>query len=639
MKKIHTLMKYNILFAAFLFNLFSLNAQCPGCQINPTCYVPGGGLCPDSLPAATVLQSYSQDITFYLPKTIDATSFSGGLLGVVPLVELRIDAISGLPFGLNWSCNMPTNNCTYFPSANDTLGCVKVCGVPIGNPGLYNLTIFVTATVNAGILGNQTAQTSFASQMLLLPDTSTNPGFTMAPSFGCEPLLVSFINNNPSGNYSPIPGQTQGYVYAWDFGNGLQSNAENPPPVTFSSGGSFPVNYYVRIDTFGFTLTNIAISNVACTDFLNDPDIYIRIFNGSNTLVFNTANNPTTWAPGGSPLVYNLNIPANNPPYRIEVWDDDSGFLGTADDNCFDGSENPHPLVTLPLPPVGNLGNTTQAVAGQLSFTFTYSKNAIEIIAADTVTVFPRPPSSSYSVSPASTVCAPDSVLLTLPPGFGYEWFRNDSILLTGVTGNSTYVKLGGTYKTRMFDLNTGCDRFSIDTLISIADSIPQNFSLNSDGTTLFSNLGPGNYTYQWRFWDGATFLNIPPPQGAAPTYTPPVAGLYQLEVSSNGICTAQATFQFQPGVGIESISNIVANLFPNPTSNNFVSLALSEYISPQAITVLDINNRIVFIMNNPERAESGNFIIPTQNLNTGIYLVKIDIPNHNIMLKLLVNH
>ena len=154
---------------------------CPGCAVNPSCYVPGGGLCPDSLPAATVAQAYSQDVTFYLPRQIDAGPFSGGLLGIVDLLQLRIDAISGLPFGLNWSCNMNSNNCTYFPSSNDTLGCVRICGTPVGNPGVYAVTIFVTATVDAGILGPQQAQTSFPNVLVLLPDTTSNLGFSMAP--------------------------------------------------------------------------------------------------------------------------------------------------------------------------------------------------------------------------------------------------------------------------------------------------------------------------------------------------------------------------------------------------------------------------------------------------------------------------
>jgi hypothetical protein len=632
---------FQVLFA-LLFS-FSLQAQCPGCIVNPTCSVPGGGLCPDSLPAAVVGNPYSQDVTFYVPPTIDASSFSGGLLGVVPLLEMRIDAISGLPFGLNWECNNPSNSCTYFPSQNDTLGCVRICGVPLGNPGVYNLTIFVTATVNAGILGNQTSQTSFASQMVLLPDTSNNQGFSMAPSLGCAPLQVAFTNNYPSNNYQPIPGQTQGFVYNWDFGNGLQSNAENPPPVTYQQSGDFPVNFSVQVDTFGFVLTNVTLSAVACTDFLSNPDVYILIYDGSNNLVHSTINNPVTLDGGVLPLAFPLSIQATNPPYRIEVWDDDSGLFGSPDDNCYNGNETPHPLVPLPLPPVNSVGSTVQAFVNpgtQLSFTFTYTKNVFSFNVADTVRVFPRPPQSEYTVSPAAEICAPDSALLTLPSGFGYEWFLNDTSLITGATGNALWVKTGGKYTTRMFDLQTGCDRFSFDTVIVVGDAIPQNFSLGSDGTTLSSNLTGGNYTYQWKFWNGAAFLDIPAPEGTAPTYNPPVDGLYALEVFTSANCSAIETINFQAGTstGTETLPAVQMLLYPNPANGSQVFVSLSNLSSSSAVIgVSDLQGRVIRSFNIESANDESTHALDIQDIPAGIYVVELNTGSIRVPLRLVI--
>jgi hypothetical protein len=563
--------------------------SCPGCAVNPSCYVPGGGLCPDSLPAATVAQAYSQDVTFYLPRQIDAGPFSGGLLGVVDLLQLRIDAISGLPFGLNWSCNMNSNNCTYFPSSNDTLGCVRICGTPVGNPGVYAVTIFVTATVDAGILGAQQAQTSFPNVLVLLPDTTSNLGFSMAPGIGCAPLTVNFINNFPSNSYVPVPGQTQGFLYNWDFGNGLQSNIENPPAVTFFAPGQYPVNYTATVDTFGFQLTNVTVTAVNCTDFGSSANVYIKIFDGSNTEIFNNESNQTTSLPFNVPLSIN----ATNPPYRLEVWDDDSGFLGTADDNCYDDTENPHPPVFMNLPPVNALGATTQYFTSgntPLAFNYTYTKNTFQVQVSDTVTVFPVPPVQSLVLSPGDQVCSPDSIEMRVSPGFGYEWFMNDTMLLAGAITEQAFAKQTGSYKVRVYDLNTGCYSFSHDTLITVAPGIPGNFAiLQNPPGTLNSSIS-GFYSFQWIFQSGTAWLPIPAPQGQQSTYIPPIGGFYGLIATNPEGCTDTAFFNFN-GTSFEVFESSV-QLYPNPAKNQInIHVEGSEILK---LSILDFAGRII---------------------------------------------
>jgi hypothetical protein len=578
------------LFAGLLFGPELAGQACPGCVVNNTCYVPGGGLCPDSLPAATVAQAYSQDVTFYLPKQIDAAPFSGGLLGIVDLLQLRIDAISGLPFGLNWSCNMNSNNCTYFPSSNDTLGCVKICGTPVGNPGVYAVTIYVTATVDAGILGAQQAQTSFPNVLVLLPDTTSNLGFSMAPGIGCAPLTVTFINNFPSNGYVPIPGQTQGFLYNWDFGNGLQSNIETPPAVTYYAPGQYPVQYTATVDTFGFQLTNVTVTAVNCTDFGSGADVYIKIFDGSNTEIFNNESQQTTSLPFSVPLSIN----ATNPPYRLEVWDDDSGFLGTADDNCYDNTENPHPAVFMNLPQVSALGATTQYFTSgntPLAFNYTYTKNVFQVQVSDTVTVFPVPPVQSLVLQPGSSVCSPDSIQMRVSPGYGYEWFYNDTMLLAGAITEVAFAKQTGNYKVRVFDLNTGCYSFSHDTLITVAPGIPSNFAvLQNPPGTLNSSIS-GFYSFQWIFQSGSNWVAIPAPQGQQSTYNPPIAGYYGLIAVNPEGCSDTAFFNYN-GTSIEALDARVS-LYPNPATEGIhIRIDGSDV---NRVRVLDFSGRILW--------------------------------------------
>lgn len=627
--------KNPILWILLLVFSQTMMAQCPGCAINFSCSVPGGGLCPDSLPGATVGTPYSQDVTFYIPPTIDAAPFSGGLLGVVPLVEMRIDAISGLPFGLNWSCNVPGNGCTYFPSASDTMGCVKICGTPVGNPGVYNITIFVTATVAAGVFGNQTAQTTFASQMVLFPDTATNQGFSMAPGLGCTPLQVSFQNNFPSNGYQPIPGQTAGYQYLWNFGNGLQSNVENPPNVLYNTAGQFPVTYQVTVDTFGFQLTNVTLTSVACSDFIGNPNLFIRIFDGSNNQVFTNQSSAST---ANLPQSINLSINATNPPYRIEVWDEDSG-LAAPNDNCFNGADTPHPLVPLNLPPVNSLGGTTQTFVGgtTLALNYTFTKNAIQVAVTDTVVVLPRPPEQPVMVSPSDFVCSPDSILLSVQNGYGYEWFLNDTTLVVGATTSSVWIHQSGRYKVRMFDVNTGCDAYSFDTTVTIGAGIPSNFAIVQMGSSLGANVS-GNYVYQWKFFNGATFIPIPAPTGTAATYTPPAGGEYALEITSPDGCTAQATFTFNLSEENIPASLSEVTIFPNPVHGPTFQIKLGDKASGAGqYRLFDMAGRVL-AFETFEVVQSQTILpVSVQGISSGIYSLFLEWDGEGRAYKIII--
>ena len=75
----------------------------------------------------------------------------------------------------------------------------------------------------------------------------------MNPGVGCGETEVEFTNNNPSAGYTPIPNQTQGFIYSWDFDNGNQSNQENPVNQTYTATGDYYIDYSCIIDTFGFT--------------------------------------------------------------------------------------------------------------------------------------------------------------------------------------------------------------------------------------------------------------------------------------------------------------------------------------------------------------------------------------------------
>ncbi|MEN0005011.1 MAG: PKD domain-containing protein [Bacteroidota bacterium] len=104
-----------------------------------------------------------------------------------------------------------------------------------------------------------------------LIDVSSAPqtAFTAAPNSACEaPLTVSFGNTTVVGDNSTVS-------YAWDFGNGNTSTAQNPPPQTYTSEGQFTVtltatedngcvNTFTRVISIGDPLANFDIPDTIC---------------------------------------------------------------------------------------------------------------------------------------------------------------------------------------------------------------------------------------------------------------------------------------------------------------------------------------------------------------------------------------
>lgn len=602
---------------------YSAQAQCPGCVVNSaTCNPPGGGLCPDSVPAATVGVAYNQDVTFYLPPEVD-TPF-----GLRPLLEIKIDAITGLPFGILWQSNSANN--TFYLNGQGGHGCVKLCGTPIGNPGVYNITITVTALVAVGgILGNQTGNQTFNVQMVLLPGTSSNAGFAMSPPLGCEPLIVSFTNNNPSNYVSPNPAHYGGVIYSWDFGNATQSTAQNPSPILYSTAGNYPVNYSMTVDTFGFVLKSVSVLAGPCDDTFSDPDYEMKIRNSSNQVIYTGPEISDTYPPISWNNI-NIGINPSNWPFTATFTDLDSGLEGGNDD-CG--------TVTFSLPPVNSYGTTTQTVtAGSLVVQYTIEKTVIHVTATDTVRVFALPPVALLDAS-ADAVCSGDSILLTIYPGFAYEWLYNDTIGLPCTT-HECWVKQTGRYKVNVFNPTTGCSRMIEDTTLTFYTSIPGNFAITLNATTgnLQSNIS-GSYSYQWQILSGSTWVNIPAPAGAQSFYTPTGNGTFRLIASNaNGCTDTTDAFVFNTFSINELETSTAFNYYPNPTQDLLnISVQLDES-SSVVIIIRDILGKEIIRKDLGIQLGSVKNTIDLREIPTGTYLLDVELSNGIIRKKLVKN-
>ncbi len=614
-----------VLFLVLVFaSATQLFSQCPGCIINSSCLPPTGGLCPDSVPAATVAVAYNEDVTFYLPPQVDAPP-----LGMVDLLEVHIDAVAGLPFGINWTADQPSN--TYILNGNGGHGCVKLCGTPIGTPGVYNITVTVTATVDAGIFGNQQGQQNFYMQMVLLPGSSSNAGFTLTPPLGCEPLIVSYTNNNSSGGYvSPNAAHYGGFIYSWDFGNGNQSNVENPSPILYNTAGNYPVTYTLIVDTFGFVLKQVSVLTGPCTDTFSDPDYSMVVSNSSSTVIYNGAEISDHLPTPGSPCTWNMNLPINpsNWTFSASFTDEDSGLEG-GDDGCG--------TVNFTLPPVNSYGVTTQTVtSGGLLIEYKIEKVVLTITGTDTIVVNPLPPVTPL-VASATAVCSGDSILLTTLPGYSYEWFLNDTTALAGNT-NQYWAMVPGSYSVKLIDPLTGCFSMMPDTLLTFYPAIPGSFAitLNSGQGQLQSSVTGAGYFYQWQFWNGSTWVNISAPAGVQNFYSPTGNGDFRLIINTINNCTDTAVYTLAT-FGLED-ENVISqlSLYPNPASNSF-TLDLQDVQGDQVtVSIINMVGQTVYQKYFEVSGGQLNHQFDISQLANGVYTVDVHVGNFAIRKKLI---
>ncbi|MCX6257473.1 MAG: hypothetical protein NTW49_06195 [Bacteroidia bacterium] len=240
--------------------VLSVDAQCPGCMANLSCGVGSvePAICPDTLPGGTVLQNYSQDITFFLPHQVPYNVPNIGLVNIT-VTWVLINSISGLPFGLQWQSGSSNN--TFYPSSNppaSEYGCIRICGTPL-EAGTFTVTASITAHGTYGLISQN--QNFTYNIPMVISSTSVSSTFSMNPSTGCGPTLVSFttlIASNGNTNYH----------YAWNFGNGNSSSVENPPAQTYTAPGQYIVSQVTSIvnqqnlsDTVHFSSSDTVIIN------------------------------------------------------------------------------------------------------------------------------------------------------------------------------------------------------------------------------------------------------------------------------------------------------------------------------------------------------------------------------------------
>jgi hypothetical protein len=406
------------------------------------------------------------------------------------------------------------------------------------------------------------------------------------------------------------------------------STLENPIPQFYSAPGNYPVTYTAVVDTFGFFLTEVIVNGVACTDgvFAGRPDLYLEIFDGSNTKIYETSN-----APDDSPLPtsWQMNIPMNNPPYFMVVWDDDSPLC---DDNCVTNSCNTTDGVNLTFPPASNFGTST-LVANNVGLIVQYkfNKPVIQVDGVDTVKVFPLPVVPVVSLNPDTLFsCYGDSIELSVPPIYSLHQWYEDTTLLAGFNQLSYKAGISGKYYVEVTN-SFGCKDTSTIFNVNVNPILPfPTFFFTSTGD-LQTNFT--NFTIQW------LFEGNPIPGASNSVYKPTQQGNHQLMIIDEFGCTRLSNEVF---VFITSDGNVLANnhdvkIFPNP-SNGIFGIEINNLNNERVLVKMtDLTGRIVYEENLNHQGNQITKKLDFRELSSGMYLIQINIDNQIINHRMII--
>lgn len=572
--------------------------------------------CPDdNLPNGTAGQFYSTDITMYFPTTFFEPS--AGL--DVTINSVDINSVSGMPFGFTWTANPST----VVPSQNEFTA-LRICGTPF-NAGDYTVTISITVFASAfGI--SQTVNQNIPIALRIDPSTAGNVAFTINNPSGCSPLAASFVTNFPS-NGNP------GYTYFWDLGNGFTTSQEIIPPVEYVAPGpgdsSYIIQHTVTIDTVGFFLTNVQVTNVSCTDNPgNNPDVYLKIFNSQGQEIFNNSNATIEGTP---PYNFPLNIELNSPPYKIQVWDGDGGLLG-ADDNCADNSEGSTAGVTLLMPTLS--GSSTQVGSvGGLIFNYTINHPVIEISGADTITVSPNPAIPTIAAQPGFDYCENTETKLISTQAVQYQWYKADT-LLAGATGQFYFTGTPGNYVVQVTN-QFGCSAYS-DTAEVNQLPAPQTPGIYYTNNLLGTDLTSPPYQLQW-FYEGFEFAGQ-----TGQTCSPLFNGKYFVRAENEFGCYSYSDTLNLTKVGLNTLESegINVNLQPNPASNMVNVMINGKINSDISLSVYNITGQeVIGKILNIGKGQFSNYneSLDISTLPAGIYPVTFRYGNATQTIKLFV--
>jgi hypothetical protein len=462
--------------------------------------------------------------------------------------------------------------------------------------GDYNITVSVLATLE--IVGD--IPTTFEVFMRVNPaqTNTTNDGFSMSGFSGCSPVTVNFTNNNP--------GLLQ---YAWNFGNGNQSSAENPAPQVYATPGDYIVNYQAwdNLTTVNvYTLTGVTVNSMSGYGegfpSYESADTYYKIFEdgvlyGQSSIIADT--DPTvSWTTS------NLLDPTKT--YTIEIWDSDAGEFGFGGDDYIG-------IHTM------NIGGCNGCAAGSANINYSITLQTIlpvpSVVSVDTIHVYDYPGAPNIYFDSINHTLHTDSI------GNDVQWYFEGSPI-SGATNASLEIDNSGAYSLVAISAG-GCVAFS-DTVDAVYcnEAAPV---ITQTGNELSVNSTNGNLI-QW-FLNGTAIPN-------AVSNTLPITngGDYTVVLTSPLGCKYESAVN-NSTLGISVIEKKPFAIFPNPSAGIFY-MKVTSIDQAFKVNVRDMSGRIVKTINSKEELNGG---INLTEFGKGAYLLEVNFSNAQFVERVII--
>lgn len=583
---------YQIFTWSILLSLFPVlmwgQTDCPDCTINLPDNLPADTIFITPMPNGNVGTEYGEDISFRLPTTTDAVAvLDSTVFPGLPIEEITITSIGNLPVGLSWEADRQV-----YPLPDTTDGCVRFCGVP-QQRGMFLVRVTLTARVFV-----VTQSLTFNMPLFIGGAVSETDGFAMENNRDCGVATVDFFNNLPSDNDGS-------YEYFWDFGNERTSTEENPPAQFYDEAGIYPVRYRAVIDTIGYVLNSITITeNEACDDLIGNADLFVTVTNEvgeelSMTEAFEEVELPLTiqlFTPLEEDETFTLNVTDRD--RLLEGADDDCGtFSFTIEDELI--------------------------AEGGMRIELNIMNNPDTITSVDSVYVYEFPAAPDILVSPAEEVCQGEAALLkTTTYAENINWYLNDSLLLDA-TQTTLEAAETGRYRVS-YTSDLGCTVFSEIQNVFIKSLPPAPDFTNVDNLLQLSDesILTSQRSLQW-YLNGNVI-----PDAIDATLCVENSGIYTLEIV-DGVtgCTNSASVNVDYDANIINcnLTNVEdlriedLKIYPNPASDFLqVELATDSHQNLQ-IRVLDLLGRSYL-----QQTAKSYMQIEISSLPNGVYYLEL---------------
>ena len=582
----------------FIFLSFNVVISFSQCIIDTSYTVPG--IYPNPLSGGYVGQQYSEDITFIMP------------LDTMGAVIQNFEIISiGLPVGLSWVCNNPTNN--YNPQ-NNQYGCINVYGTPL-LLGQYNVNVSVLVDIVSAGQSIDNIPIDFPITLNIDNPTLGNSGFSSSQILGCVPLDVNFTNNNP--------GLLQ---YFWDFGNGQTSTLENPLTQTYNQVGDFPIYFegYNNLDTTDlYTLTSVTINSISggwgpeYIPFVytsNKPDPYFILRENGN-LIYQSSfvlndNGPNTWS-------VNINLNSDS-IYTIDVMDADQTAASANAWELTFGSDDYIGYYTIDFQSCNQCNAGSDAVISD-SIIYQQILPVPAVQSVDTIRVGHNPGKPNIEYDSSNYVVFTDSI------NYSLQWYLDGNSLI-GHTNFIDTINQSGYYYLRVYN-NFGCSNNSDSIYVVYCDPVV-GFNIDLDGAAnLYVTNYLNGYNINW-FNNGQIIQGL-----LSNLISPNMSGDYQACLSTVAGCKYFSNI-YSYSVSIDDVISEF-KCYPNPSVEQFILSWTDSKI--KSLEVYNSNGQKIDEVN----LDFSPKIVNTYGYSDGFYLLKVNYGEENsfFYLKHIVKH